>query len=247
MQKYQDLLEYLVLIHEVDSLTSLYRSLDKVAHCYGLAPLGLFRRTVTPARDAIEWQSLLESGREAQLLFDGEADGLLLSTGVFGSHYFWDTAMAAGQRLNPALYRRLRTRCAKAAEAGLSHGVTFPVFAREGLAGALVLAREDRIELSPLEISLFGAVARETSRRCLAILQRGETQPGVLVSTPELSSRELTILKNLADGMTSVETGRAIGLTNHTVNWYVSGLQQKLGARNRQNLVALAFRLGLVS
>ena len=37
-----------------------------------------------------------------------------------------------------------------------------------------------------------------------------------------------------------------MGLSNHTVDWYVSSLQEKLGARNRQNLIAMAFRLGLV-
>ncbi len=248
MKKYHDLLEYLVLVHEIDSLTSLRAAIDKVARRYDLARTGLFHRSLTPSRDAVAWRCLVESGpaAECSILFDGAVDGVLLATDAFGGAYFWETAIAAG-RLNPALSRDLRTRCARAAQQGLTHGVTFPVFGREGLAGALALGRGGRIDLSPLEISLFSALARETLERCLVILQRGKGDTPARSAAPDLSLRELTILKNLADGMTSVETGKTIGLTNHTVNWYVSGLQQKLGARNRQNLVALAFRLGLVS
>ncbi|TNB49860.1 hypothetical protein FF124_02550 [Martelella lutilitoris] len=248
MKKYHDLLEYLVLIHEIDSLTSLRAAIDRVARRYDLARTGLFRRSLTPSRDAVAWRCLVESDPDAEraILFDGAVDGALLATGACGGAYFWDSAIEA-TGLNPALFRALRLRCAQAAQQGLTHGVTFPVFGREGLAGAFAMGRGGRIELSPLEISLFSALARETLNRCLVILQCGEGNMPARGAVPALSLRELTILKNLADGMTSVETGKTIGLTNHTVNWYVSGLQRKLGARNRQNLVALAFRLGLVS
>ncbi len=249
LQKYQDLLEYLVLIHEIDSLTSLRAAMEKVARRYDFARTGLFRRSLTPARDAVAWRCLVGSEPDAEhpILFDGAVDGVLLATGALEGAYFWDSALAAGGRFNPALSRELRLRCVRAAQEGLAYGVTFPVFGREGLAGTLAMARGRRIELSPLEISLFSALARETLNRCLVILRCGEADAPGGNTVPALSLRELTILKNLADGMTSVEAGRTIGLTNHTVNWYVSGLQQKLGARNRQNLVALAFRLGLVS
>jgi LuxR family transcriptional regulator, quorum-sensing system regulator SdiA len=57
----------------------------------------------------------------------------------------------------------------------------------------------------------------------------------------------LEILHFLTDGLTSNEIGKVLNLSNHTVDWYMNGLQEKLQARNRQHAVALAFRQGLVS
>ncbi|WP_319518425.1 helix-turn-helix transcriptional regulator [uncultured Martelella sp.] len=249
MKKFHDVLECLVLMHEIDSLINLYNAVEKVALRYNFDRLGLFQRTVTPAGNNVAWQNLFEHivSADVSVLFDSDADGTLLSFGTSGDPYYWDRATVETKEFNPAIYRRLRTRCVRAAETGLNYGVTFPVYQREGLAGAMVFACENRIELSTLEVSLFATLARETLKRSLFILQCGKPTRRRSGIVPELSAREVTILRNLADGMTSVETGKAIGLTNHTVNWYVSGLQQKLHARNRQNLVALAFRLGLIS
>ena len=51
----------------------------------------------------------------------------------------------------------------------------------------------------------------------------------------------------LADGLTSNEIAKQLTISSHTVDWYINGLQEKLKARNRQHVVALAFRLGLVA
>ena len=47
--------------------------------------------------------------------------------------------------------------------------------------------------------------------------------------------------------MTSNEMGATLGMSAHTVDWYMNGIQEKLHARNRHHVVAIAFRLGLIS
>jgi LuxR family transcriptional regulator len=56
-------------------------------------------------------------------------------------------------------------------------------------------------------------------------------------------------LSHLADGMTSHrDQPAAEAISNHTVDWYMNGIQEKLKAKNRQHVVALCFqKLGLIS
>jgi LuxR family transcriptional regulator len=56
----------------------------------------------------------------------------------------------------------------------------------------------------------------------------------------------MEVLNHLADGMTSIEISRLLMISNHTVDWYMNSIQDKLKARNRQHIVAIAFRNGLI-
>jgi len=51
----------------------------------------------------------------------------------------------------------------------------------------------------------------------------------------------------LANGLTSNEIAKELDISSHTVDWYINGLHEKLGANNRQHLIALAFRLALIA
>lgn len=63
---------------------------------------------------------------------------------------------------------------------------------------------------------------------------------------PVLTSREHDILSLLASGRTIRQTGQALGITAKTVENAQGHLFRKLGARNRAEAVALAYRLGLL-
>jgi LuxR family transcriptional regulator len=62
-----------------------------------------------------------------------------------------------------------------------------------------------------------------------------------------MTRREMEILNYLADGLTSMEISKLLAISNHTIDWYINGIQDKLNAKNRQHIVALAFRYGLIS
>ncbi|MFB7640801.1 response regulator transcription factor [Peribacillus butanolivorans] len=62
-----------------------------------------------------------------------------------------------------------------------------------------------------------------------------------------LTERETTILDLLSEGYDNKKIGELLFLSENTVKDYVSSLMTKLKAKNRTQVVALAFRLGLLN
>ncbi|WP_217539527.1 helix-turn-helix transcriptional regulator, partial [Stenotrophomonas sp. GbtcB23] len=58
-----------------------------------------------------------------------------------------------------------------------------------------------------------------------------------------LTGRELEVVRWTAQGKTSVEIGRILSLSDHTVNAYMTNAIKKLDCVNRTQLVAKAIRL----
>lgn len=61
-----------------------------------------------------------------------------------------------------------------------------------------------------------------------------------------LSVREVEVVRWTAQGKTSVEIGRILSLSDHTVNAYMTSAIRKLDCVNRTQLVAKAIRLKLI-
>jgi DNA-binding NarL/FixJ family response regulator len=62
----------------------------------------------------------------------------------------------------------------------------------------------------------------------------------------ELTSRELQVLRLLAEGESNKSIARRLGITPHTAKFHVASIVAKLGATGRTDAVAKAMRLGLV-
>jgi DNA-binding NarL/FixJ family response regulator len=62
-----------------------------------------------------------------------------------------------------------------------------------------------------------------------------------------LSTRELEVLDCLRRGLTNAETGKALGISDHTVKHHVKAVIDKLEAGDRTEAVARGFELGLLS
>ncbi|WP_275576217.1 response regulator transcription factor [Bifidobacterium avesanii] len=60
------------------------------------------------------------------------------------------------------------------------------------------------------------------------------------------SARELQIIRMLADGMETDAISQALSLSRYTVATYLKRACDKLGARNRANLIAVCERRGLL-
>lgn len=67
--------------------------------------------------------------------------------------------------------------------------------------------------------------------------------PGI----PDLTNRELEVMKLAADGKSNDEIARGLHLSVLTVRTHVQRAMSKLGARDRAQLVVLAYKNGLVS
>ncbi len=72
----------------------------------------------------------------------------------------------------------------------------------------------------------------------------GDGQPSLLEA---LSSRELDVLRRMAEGWPNKEIACKLGISEHTVKFHVSAILSKLRARSRTDAVATAARRGLIT
>lgn len=63
---------------------------------------------------------------------------------------------------------------------------------------------------------------------------------------PELSPRELEVLRVMATGATNSQIGQSLGISQHTVRNHVQSVMRKLDAATRTDAVATGLRTGLV-
>ncbi len=84
------------------------------------------------------------------------------------------------------------------------------------------------------------------SRVVLDRLRHLEARYGAVgIERPKLGKREALVLRMLATGATNREIARLLDVSVSTVKNQVAAIFRKLGASNRSEAVALAFRLGM--
>jgi two-component system, NarL family, response regulator len=66
------------------------------------------------------------------------------------------------------------------------------------------------------------------------------------MSHPELTARELQVLRQLATGQSNKEIGEKLEITEHTVKAHVKSILVKLGAIGRTEAIAIATKRGLI-
>ena len=107
-------------------------------------------------------------------------------------------------------------------------------------------ARRDLVGL--LTGGLRGAVATEPNA---AVRQAGapaEATPSPFArSRPDLTSRELSVLRLVADGFSNRAIGAELGLSALTVKSHLARISRKLGTGDRAALVAISIRTGLLA
>ncbi|BAY50522.1 two component transcriptional regulator, LuxR family protein (plasmid) [Scytonema sp. HK-05] len=67
------------------------------------------------------------------------------------------------------------------------------------------------------------------------------------MSNPELSERELEVLRLMAQGMSNIEIGTALSIGESTVKSHVNRILSKLGVNDRTQAVIVGVRRGIVS
>ncbi|WP_255347020.1 LuxR C-terminal-related transcriptional regulator [Cellulomonas sp. URHE0023] len=123
-------------------------------------------------------------------------------------------------------------------------GVLVRNLRRRGAPRVVVLTRRAaRPELSALLAGgLRGAVASATCPSLPKV-----APPAVQAPMPELTAREVSVLKLVADGRTNRLIGEELGLSALTVKSHLARISRKLGTGDRAELVAISIRGGVVS
>jgi LuxR family transcriptional regulator, quorum-sensing system regulator SdiA len=240
------LLHFLVVIDECRSAADVVSELEKLVRSYGFDYYGLVRQ---PKPDENPMQLVLAGHWPEgwpQLYIAKKyvlIDPTIRYLGQARAGFRWRDALHAF-RADPHR-KRMERMLGDSVRYGLTDGYIFPVHGRGGLMGNMTVGGKP-IDLSPIEISLFDAVAKKAFWRLVEYKHGDLTAPTKPIDT-RMTRREMEVLNYLADGLTSNEISRILKISNHTVDWYMNGIQDKLNAKNRQHVVALSFRLGLVT
>lgn len=171
-------------------------------------------------------------------------DPMLRYLGHSQGGFRWDEAMECFQ--GDPHYKRMVRMMVDARRFGLEDGYVFPVHGRRGLVGVLIVAGI-AMGLSGSEMAMMESLAKKAFWELAELLDPAAHERLSRPVTMQMTNREMETLEYLGCGMTSNEMGVTLGLSAHTVDWYMNGIQEKLHAKNRHHVVAIAFRLGLIS
>ncbi|MCH1624520.1 LuxR C-terminal-related transcriptional regulator [Ferdinandcohnia quinoae] len=124
----------------------------------------------------------------------------------------------------------------------LSSVIFVPIFHLDQVFGWMTFDQEgEEFDCSVEELALLELVGK----RLGLFLSRDNTEVP-LNSGLQLTEREAEILDLLAEGYDNKKMAELLYLSEHTIRDYVSNLMTKLKAKNRTQVVASAFRLGLL-
>jgi len=120
---------------------------------------------------------------------------------------------------------------------------------RAGASGFLLKGGEPADLLSAIRLVAAGEalLAPSVTKRLIEayMSQPGPTRPTVPNGLEELTQRELEILREVAQGHTNREIADALYLSPLTVKTHVSRILTKLQARDRVQLVVIAYQAGI--
>ena len=246
--RFGNIMHYLVAIGEVPDRDVAIREFEKLIDTFGFKYYCIFHEPKpieNPAQliVAANWPEawIARYVEKKYIVTDPTIRFLLRANRSFS----WAQAVEA-YKDNPH-YRRMKAMMADGKSHGLTSGYIFPVFSRNGLIGATTIGGPQEIELSPVEIALLETGFRSSYLKYLEFM--GEKHADSIAPGREITMthREIQALNNMAEGRTSPEIAQILDVSSNTVDWYVTSLQTKLKARNRNHAVALAFRQGLIS
>ena len=90
-------------------------------------------------------------------------------------------------------------------------------------------------------------VSPQITVRLLKHFNGGAVKPQAASPSEPLTPREMDVLKAVARGLTNTEIGAELFMSLSTVKTHLASVQSKIGARNRVESAAWAWRSGVVS
>ncbi|SDS97985.1 response regulator [Actinoplanes derwentensis] len=118
---------------------------------------------------------------------------------------------------------------------------------RAGASGFLVkdMALEEIVTAIRVVATGDALIAPSVTRRLIEMVVKNPAPSGA-VSLSTVTGREREVLTLIGQGATNAEIAEQLHITTPTVKSYVSRLMTKLAARDRVQLVIVAYRAGLV-
>lgn len=125
----------------------------------------------------------------------------------------------------------------------MKDGVFIPVHGPGGFEGTLVFGGEDA-DVGSEDLKALHLAGIYAYRH---VLELAKPKIPALNRETVLTTRETECIKWSAVGKTSSDIAELLGISRHTVDWYLKEATRKLGAANRTHAVVEAFRNGLIT
>jgi DNA-binding NarL/FixJ family response regulator len=116
----------------------------------------------------------------------------------------------------------------------------------EVVAAALRAGADAYVVKSVDPTALANALRQSINRRMTRPIGRVERRMHPAVEERGLTTRELDVLRALAEGKSNKEIARTLWLTEQTVKFHLTSIYRKLGVRGRTEAVYWAYRNGIV-
>jgi DNA-binding NarL/FixJ family response regulator len=111
-----------------------------------------------------------------------------------------------------------------------------------------ILPRDSGLEemLAAIQAAHAGLVLLdpEVTQNLASRIPTPAAQPSAGVD--DLTSREIEVLRMLAEGLGNREMASRLGISDHTVKFHISSILDKLGASTRTEAVTLGIRMGII-
>jgi len=119
---------------------------------------------------------------------------------------------------------------------------------RAGASGFLVKHTEPTELVRAVRVVAEGEalLSPSVTRRLVSEFAARTKEPGPSTALAELTSREREVMALVAEGLTNSEIGERLFMSPATARTHVSRILTKLGARDRTQLVVMAYESGLV-
>ncbi|WP_138379227.1 LuxR family transcriptional regulator [Luteithermobacter gelatinilyticus] len=128
----------------------------------------------------------------------------------------------------------------EAEQFGLERGLTLPLF---GPYGRLILLSFAGPEKRAIRKTIYNRLMLLALQFHICLMTLNTVPP----SSSPLTPREIDCLKWVAQGKSSWEIGKILGISEHTVNGYIRDIYQKLDVSTRAMAVMTALRRGLMT
>jgi DNA-binding NarL/FixJ family response regulator len=83
---------------------------------------------------------------------------------------------------------------------------------------------------------------KETTQQMVKMLDKTDNKPILVDLKPELTEREIAIIKSICEGMSNKEIANQFGIRKRTVEWNREEILKKLHARNTAGIIVFAIK-----
>lgn len=231
--------KFLELINNAETTYDVFRSLKAMAIAFGYEKFIIFR---LPGDDQIGLSDIaITTNWDPELIRTYDAIGLISSSPMMDKlkhsvlPVHWDIdSLNDGRREEK---QQIATELFK--DFGLLNGICVSVSDKNGIRGAFDLSGS-RVPFKVDELMQLSFIAGYAFEKLMNFEGVGSK------TNDQLTNRERECVYWTAAGKTSGEVGIILGISENTVNHYLSAAALKLGAVNKAHTVAKALRLGIL-